>query len=193
MKPSLRAFAELLLLLWLAGCATPPQREEPAKAQAVDPWIAAQYEASLELLQAGKYEAAAEGFRSIIARDPGLSGPHANLGVALAGLGREEEAIQALRKAVEGNPMNVQAWNVLGLLLRKAGRFDEARRAYEAAIKADPFYANAYRNLGILYDLYLQKPAQARHYYERYLVLAPAEEKTVRGWLADLQRRTRSQ
>ncbi len=193
MRPSLRAFAELLLVLWLGGCATPPRQEQPAETQAVDPWVAAQYEASLELLQAGKYAAAAEGFRAIIARDPGLSGPHANLGVALAGLGREDEAIQALRKAVEGNPMNVQAWNLLGLLLRKAGRFDEARQAYEAAIKADPFYPNAYRNLGILYDLYLQKPAEARHYYERYLVLAPAEEKTVRGWLADLERRMRKE
>jgi len=84
--------------------------------------------------------------------------------------------------------MNVQAWNVLGSLLRRAGRFEEARRAYEAAIEADPFYPNAYCNLGILYDLYLQRPAEARRYYERYLVLAPAREKEIRRWLVDLER-----
>jgi len=180
----------LLLVLWLTGCSSsPPQPDQPPKSTAVDPWLLARYEVAMERLQAGDYAAAAAGFRAVIERDPALSGPHANLGVALAGLGRDDEAIGALKKAVEKNPMNVQAWNVLGLLLRKAGRFEEARGAYEAAIEADPFYPNAYRNLGILYDLYLQQPAEARRYYEQYMVVAPAEEKEVRRWLADLQQR----
>jgi len=186
--------AELLLTgLLLAGCAGVTTREEAAApapaAQSVDAATRQAYAEALTAMRAGQRAQAKGRLRRLIKAHPGFSGPYINLGILL----REEQdlagAEQALRRALELNPDNAIAYNQLGLLLRQQGRFQEAERAYQAAIARDPDYLLAHRNLGILFDLYLDRPAQALPHYERCQSLAPKPDKEIKLWIADLQRR----
>ena len=72
---------------------------------------------------------------------------------------------------------------------RRAGNFDAARSAYEKALIADPAHAKAQLNLGILYDLYLQRPAQALTAYEAFQAAQDEADPQVDIWIADVKRR----
>jgi tetratricopeptide (TPR) repeat protein len=79
-----------------------------------------------------------------------------------------------------------------GILYREQGDFQAALHAYDQALTLQPDYALAHRNIGILYDLYLQQPGQALTHYKRYLELVGEDDKTVSGWVIDLERRAGS-
>jgi len=90
------------------------------------------------------------------------------------------------------NPGNAAAFLQRGILYREKGDFQAALGAYEQALTLQPDYALAHRNIGILYDLYLQQAAQALTHYKRYLELQGNDDKTVSGWVIDLERRAGS-
>jgi len=177
-----------ILALLLGGCAMPP-RQDGTAAEARDPAAAAALAAALVPLRAGQYDKALAALRALTAEYPRYSGPWANLGIALARLGRDAEAEAALRQALALKAAAPEVHNELGMLHRRAGRFDEARAAYAAALAAAPDFPLAHRNLGVLCDLYLSDLDCALTHYQAYARLAPPDDKEIELWIADLQQR----
>jgi tetratricopeptide (TPR) repeat protein len=183
----------------LAGCATPtPGR--PAVKPAVRPAVAAPdapvnpelqraYDQALVHMQTGHHKDAEQALRALTRQAPGLSGPHANLGLLFRRAGRNAEAIAALERAAEINPRRAVYYNELGITYRLEGKFDMARKNYRKALDLDPAYAPAHLNLAILYDLYLQEPKDALPHYQQYRELVPTEAANVSKWIIELERR----
>jgi tetratricopeptide (TPR) repeat protein len=74
---------------------------------------------------------AEEMFRSALALDHSLPGPHYELGKLALSAGRLPEALEHLEKAVELDPQNPGAHFVLSRAYRRAGRAKEAAREME--------------------------------------------------------------
>lgn len=174
-------------MLLLAGCSSTASRHENA-AQAGQP-LPGEYQDALDLMRSGDYGAAIPMLQDFSGKNPELAGPYINLGIAYRQMGNNDAALTALNKALELNPDNAAAHLQRGILYREAGDFQAALHAYDQALTLQPDYALAHRNIGILYDLYLQQSAQALTHYKRYLELVGEDDKTVSGWVVDLERR----
>lgn len=127
--------------------------------------------------------------QQIIAQDASLSGAHLNLGIVYRSQGDVAQAEQAFTRAIAANHTNLDAYNQLGILAREAGEFAVAERHYQKALSLWPYHPDSHKNIAILYDLYMGKSAEALPHYEAYLALIGGEEKQVKSWIADLQRR----
>jgi Flp pilus assembly protein TadD len=211
--------ASLPALLWcaavlLAGCAGPadPGVNGPGSAPAsratsvaasapsasaasvappavVTPQVQHAFDEAVRLLQAGRTAEAEKALQALVREQPGLAGPHANLGLLHRQAGRSAEAVAELERAVELSPGQPAYWNELGIAYRQHGRFQQAREAYEHALALQPQYAAAVLNLGVLDDLYLGDAPQALALYTRYLALQPQGDPTVAKWVAELKNR----
>jgi len=148
-----------------------------------------QYTEALAFMKKSQDKRAIELFQVLIKKFPRLTGPYINLGIIYTRSGRKQEAETALQKAIAIKPDNAAAYNQLGILYREAGHFKKAEQTYQKALAINPDYAYAHLNLGILLDLYLQRPKQALAQYERYQKLQKKEDKQVKLWIIDLQRR----
>ncbi len=174
----------------LQGCAGAPSREAPpAAAESSKADLPQVYQQALTLMGGGEYRAAIPVLRRFSATQPRLAGPFINLGIAYARTGEPQAALAALDKALELNAASAAAQLQRGILYRQLGDFQTSLAAYEQALSLNPDYALAHRNIGILYDLYLQQPALALTHYKRYLSLSGGADKTVNGWVIDLERR----
>ncbi len=117
---------------------------EPRDFGAPDPFIAL---GSLQL-RAGRFDAAAKTIGALLAAHPDLAALRADLGVALAALGRNTEAVAQLERAIAAEPLLPDAHYNLGIVYGRLGRDDEALRAYREAVRLRPTYAKAWLNLG---------------------------------------------
>jgi tetratricopeptide (TPR) repeat protein len=151
------------------------------------------YRQAIDDMKAGQWDSAITRFESITRENDRLPGPYLNLGIAYAHAGDKEKAIAALQASIERNPVNPIAYNQLGILYRESGEFEQARTMYENALRADPACADAQWNLGVLHDLYLQQPAEAQHYYERYKQLTEADERELQPQTTGMQQKTATQ
>lgn len=177
----------------LAGCSGKPVRtaeNNPASTSPAAEKLPRDYDKALVLMKSGDYTAAIPVLEAFIADRPDHAGPYVNLGIAYQHAGDKDNALKALQAAIERNPLNATAHHQLGILYREQGDFTAALDAYKAALDLNPDYALAHRNIGILYDLYLQQPALALDHYRRYLALSGEPDKTVDGWVVDLERRS---
>jgi hypothetical protein len=159
----------------------------------VSPPVNLAYNNALRALRAGRTEEAERGLRALVASNPELGGPHANLGLIHRQAGRLPEAVSELELAVAASPRQPAYFNQLGISYRQNGQFTKARDAYEKALDLDPQYASACLNLGILHDLYLWDGQRALALYERYLALTPGGDAAVSKWAADLKNRKPAQ
>ncbi|GMQ83653.1 MAG: hypothetical protein BMS9Abin06_0389 [Gammaproteobacteria bacterium] len=177
----------MALLLLLSGCSGIATRSEKT-AEPVK--LPRNYDNALVLMQSGDYQSAIPVLQAFIEKNPGLAGPHLNLGISYQKSGEFDAAVAALTNATGLNPKNAVAYQQLGITYREQGNFEAALDAYTSALKLDSDYALAHRNIGILYDLYLQQPTLALDHYKRYLELIGEPDQTVNRWVVDLERRT---
>ncbi len=150
---------------------------------------ASEFEMAVSFLQEGRFEEALALLRHITAEQPELAGPWINLGQVYVALDAPEEARQAFESAVAANPYNCTAHNELGLLSRQNGDFEAAERHYLNCLERVPGNDAAHLNLGILYELYLGRLPEALANYRQYQALQSEEDRRVKGWVMDLERR----
>lgn len=149
-----------------------------------------EFERALVEMKKGNLDAALSQFRALSAQYPELAGPIVNQAIIL----RKKGQLQAGHKLLQDNLMahgrNPYLLNELGVISRELGQFRKAQASYESAIRIEPRYAKAHYNLGVLADLYLHDPALALQAFTQYQSLIPEPDKTVDGWIKDLERRT---
>lgn len=162
-----------------------PTAEENLK---LDPAVRAEFDAALELLNAGKYERGIELLTRVSQQAPRSTAPYINLAIAQQSLGKLEAAEENLKKALAIDPNHPVANNEAGILYRRTGRFAEARKAYERVIGQFPTFIPARRNLAILCDLYIKDFACALTNYQIVSDASP-NDKTVQTWIADVKTR----
>ena len=121
---------------------------------------------------------------------PKLSGVYVNLGIVYQQQDKLDDAEKAYKFAIETNKTNFDAYTNLGVLYREQGKFHEAEATYKAALALWPNHYESRINLGILYDLYLDEPALALENFKiAQKILGGEEDKTLQGWIVDLERR----
>ncbi|TNF89450.1 MAG: tetratricopeptide repeat protein [Gammaproteobacteria bacterium] len=150
---------------------------------------ASEFEMAVSFLQEGRFEEALALLRHITTEQPELAGPWINLGQVYVALEAPEEARQAFESAVAANPYNCTAHNELGLLSRQNGDFEAAEQHYLNCLERVPGNDAAHLNLGILYELYLGRLSEALASYRQYQALQAEEDRRVKGWVMDLERR----
>jgi Tfp pilus assembly protein PilF len=191
--PKAAALSLAMVSALLSGCATTPgQRNAPpaaAEPVALTAESRGQFDEAMELLRGENAEKGIELLERVASVSRNHAVPHINLAMAYGKAGQNEKAEASLRQALAIEPANPVAINEYGLLLRRSGRFDEARKMYEEVLRQYPRFALAHRNLGVLCDLYLRDYACALRGYEGWSAAHP-EDKTVRIWIADMQKRT---
>jgi len=176
-----------------AGGGNTPSVSLPAVVEVPVPALkgntASEFEMAVSFLQEDRFEEALALLRHITAEQPELAGPWINLGQVYVALEAPEEARQAFESAVAANPYNCTAYNELGLLSRYNGDFEAAERHYLNCLERVPGNDAAHLNLGILYELYLGRLTDALASYRQYQALQAEENRRVKGWVMDLERR----
>ena len=119
----------------------------------------------------GAYQLSIEVFRKAIALDPSQASTYYALGEAYMRVGDQDLAFKNFEKTLSLNPYHPEARNNLGLILVEKGLLSEATAQFERLIEFEPGFLDAYHNIGILYLNFLDKPDEAKRYFERELVL----------------------
>ncbi len=211
MNPSTKLITACLLLIALNACQTTAVEPLPAPEPAPEPIIEVapppvetivvepppvdqnklDYLTAVEQLMLGQIGVTAE-LEKISLAAPELEFIFTNLGLAYFKQQNYQQAKSSFERAISQNKNDVVAYNHLGILNRMRGEFEQSRQNYEKAISIDQEYAPAYLNLGILFDIYIQDIKQALAQYKKYQLLTNDEDKTVAGWIADIERRIKS-
>ena len=95
------------------------------------------------LLAAGRFEEAADAYRSLIERSPDDPALHLNLGYALEHLDRLDEALASLDRALELKPNLALAHYNRGVVLERLGDRERAIAAFRAAAQNDDTLSSA--------------------------------------------------
>jgi len=173
----------MLAAILLFGCASAPTPKSGDQATSTE------YTQAVAKLEAGDLDEARKALLQMTREYPDLAGPYANLGLLYQRQGDNKAAAAAFDTALALKPDSGRIYNAAALFYRSVGRFADAEAAYLRAIRYAPDFADPLLNLAILYDLYLDRPAQAIKYYRRYLAMSDKSDKQVKLWLADAQRR----
>jgi len=146
------------------------------------------FELANAAMEQGQWEQAAAELLWLVENNPELSGPCLNLALLYRARGDEELAEQYFQRALRVNENNLVAYNQYAIFLREQGRFVEAEAAYLRALNTWELHADTHRNLGVLYDMYMGEKSRALQHFYRYQTLVEGEDRTVSGWIADLER-----
>lgn len=107
------------------------------------------------------YAAAVEGFRQVLALDPGYLKAYDNMGLSYEALGRNDEAIKSYQDALRLNRERGahSPWPSLnlGIILMRLNRLDEAEPLFRESAGEDARFAAAHYQLGLV----LEKKGQA--------------------------------
>lgn len=183
----------LALLLVLHGCASgPPKKVETQQAKpsvALTDEARSDFDAAMAFIKTEEYEKAIELLNKVVIAVPGNAVASINLSLVYKKSGKLKQAEDSLKLALVAEPENPVAHNEYALLYRKTGRFAEARSLYEKILEKYPNFMMAHKNLGILCDLYTKDYQCAIKHYVIYSD-ANQDDKTVKIWIADLQKRS---
>lgn len=133
------------------------------------------YEYALELIAAGKYEAAATELMRVIKVDPGYAKAHYALGFAYLKLGEYEDSVLYFTRSqasAQDSTMEGKALVARGYSLHILGRYSAAIRAYGVALQIAPNNAKALYNRGCSYGE-MGETAKAIADFKRVLELVP--------------------
>lgn len=144
---------------------------------------------ALAAIEAERWHQAEPLLRKVTANQPKLAGPWVNLAQVYVATEQLEEARLALSQALNANPDHCAARNQLGVLSRQAGDFSAAEGHYKRCLNSEPDNETVVLNLGILYELYLGRLPEALAAYRQYQDLSDTEDRKVKGWVMDLERR----
>jgi len=159
----------------------------------VEAKIIRDYKRALDAMKNGDSAKAEALLRLVSAANPELSGPYVNLGLLKFRAGDIEASELQFKKAIELNAKSAVSYNHMGIISRGRGEFKLARTFYQKALSIDPGYAYAHLNFGILLDIYIGELDLALTHYKRFQALTPDEDKDVRKWIIELQRRIKRQ
>ncbi len=124
------------------------------------------------LVQAGNYQAAAEQYRRILAKNPSSGVTYAKLGSLFRRIGNNRMAAISVRKAIALDPRLADAHANLGALLREEQRLGDALESYSKAHALAPGNGYILYNIGLcLTDLGLL--GKAEEHYRDALKTAP--------------------
>lgn len=198
-----RRLALLLAVLTLCACGpkstvTRPVAGASGPAQADDIQIEIEIESEISdqrdkfeqgtsALAERNFDKARGIFNEIIADNPTLSGPHANLALIDFKQSRYQQAFDRVNRAIELNPSNSQAFHLRAQIYLQQGEIKKARDDYLRALELNPGYLNAHYNLALLYDIYLQEIALAIDHYTTYLSLLGEKDETIEEWVNHLE------
>ena len=127
---------------------------------------------ALALHQAGKLDAAQDGYRQVLARAPRQFDALHLLGVVKRQQGEAQEAADLIAQALAVDPAQASAHCNLGAALQDLGRSADALASYDAALALNPGYALAWSNRGNALRK-LGRVTDAIASYERALALRP--------------------
>jgi tetratricopeptide (TPR) repeat protein len=207
--------AALLCGVLLSACSSSPKKESDAPASpavaaassnaaagaavAADPYLAQKidvsaatrerFDAGLKSIEAKDWARAKTQFDALHRDEPKLSGPLVNLAVIARAQNDHTLARTLLQQSIALNRFNWDAYLLLALEYREAGEFTKAATVYDDALKLWPDNETVHLNAGILNDLYVGNLPLALTHYQRYLALHGAEDKWVKAWAADVERR----
>lgn len=137
------------------------------------------------LRDAGKWQAAADAYRQVLADAPWLTGIRVQYGNMLKDCGRLPEAEAAYRQALAESPNDADIHLQLGHVLKLMGRRPGAQAAYRRAVELDPFSVSALRELREAGD-----PAALERVFRARLRTGGAEGLlTIAGEVAELRAR----
>lgn len=125
----------------------------------------------------------------LISQRPDLVTPLYNRAVLAQSESQMELAFELFAKAHFIDPANTLVCNAYGRALRLEGEFQKAKAVYETCLSFEDQSPVVHKNYGILLDLYLQTPQIALKQYQAYLSKTPVEDRRVKGWVVDLERR----
>lgn len=123
---------------------------------------------------------------------PQLSGPDYQRARIYLEQEKLEDALSAVELSLKNNQQNYYSLNLKGIILREQGMFDDAKQVYLEAIEIYPPYPNSHLNLGVLADIYLRDSALALIKYQQYQALTNSEDKKVKNWIIEIERRIRA-
>jgi tetratricopeptide (TPR) repeat protein len=147
--------------------------------------------AELAALKPARYGKTEQQADRIVAAAPAEALRRANLGLERRRAGDLEAAAAELSAAAALDAGNAAIWSELGVTQRLRGRFAEAEVAYGRALGANSGDPAANRNMGVLLDVYLDQPARALEFLERYAAAAGEGDRQAAAWVADVRQRTR--
>lgn len=136
----------------------------------------------------GMLDEAVRDFSETLAIEPTHFPALADLGVALAALGRHQQASEQLAAALARDNRPAELHFALGQCRLACGELCGAAESFAATIARRPDFADAYNNLGVTLDR-LGKLADAIRHFERARTLRPSLLRAHRN-LADALRRT---
>lgn len=122
--------------------------------------------------RAGELEAAARGYRAVLARVPEEPMALYLLGLVCFRRGDAQAAVAHLTRSVKRAPHNPRAWKDLGGILMAGGRLEEARDAYTQALAHAPEHGESGYNLGVCLSK-LGQAAQAIHHLRQAIATEP--------------------
>jgi tetratricopeptide (TPR) repeat protein len=186
----------LLIAGLLSACAAEkPKHQEMARNKSgaavavITPALRSDFDAAMSHISAEEYDDGITLLTKVANAVPNAPVPNIDLALAYKKMGKMKEAEESLQRALDSDADNPVANNEMALLYRKTGRFAQARQLYEKILDKYPEFRMVHKNLGILCDLYMKDYACALKHYEYYSSVVQ-DDKTVKIWIADLQKRS---
>ena len=106
------------LTLLTSGCSSMQSSNAPARKAVPSTDVTRQYRQYITLMQQEQWQAAVDMLEAITVKQPALSGPWLNLGIAYTKRGNNQGAEDAFKHAIDVNMTHVEAYNQLGILYR---------------------------------------------------------------------------
>lgn len=127
---------------------------------------------AIEHHQAGRYRAAEEIYRQVLAVDANHADALHLLGLIALQAGNHEAAIELIRRAIEQAPGEALFHSNLGVAYKDRRQFDQAAACCRRALELQPDLADAHNHLGVVLQLQ-QQPREAIACFRRALELEP--------------------